>query len=355
MVDLMGEAKAYFYGGTIVLDGVDPRNTSVPTPPFRWSHGKWRTEGYHYPAIRPWLHQAGIQDTVPRWQHLDYTLYDKRQAHDYQTDALTAWQKAGMRGSIVLPTGSGKSCVAVRAIHHVNRSAVVVVPTLDLVHQLYRLLSHSMRTEIGVYYGGEKIIKPITVVTFSSFPSLMEQGNLFALLVVDELHHLSAPAYSEGAIMSPAPYRLGLTATYPSLEEEQRGEGRWRVEDLIGGPVVYQLGVDDLAGEQLATYRTERIRVELTAHERQKYEREVAHYTGFVNQRNLRRDFGAGWLNELQRLSARDRGARAALLARQRVGRLLAGCQGKMQAVDELLREHLTDKVLIFTEANTVA
>jgi superfamily II DNA or RNA helicase len=231
----------------------------------------------------------------------------------------------------------------------------VIVPTIDLLHQFYRLLTHVFHTEIGVYYGGEKILKPITVVTYSSFPSLMEQGNLFALLVADEIHHITAPAYGEGALMSPAPYRLGLTATYPSVEEEQRWEGKWRVEDLVGGPVVYQLRIDDLAGEQLAAYRTQRIRVQLTPSERLEYERDFTHYMRFVNERHLRRDFGAGWLTELQRLSARDREARAALLARQRVGRLLAGCQGKLQAVDELLREHLMDQILIFTEANNVA
>src|SRR5258708_16477017 len=75
----------------------------------------------------------------------------------------------------------------------------------------------------------------------------------------------------------------------------------------------------------------------------------------FVKQRNLLQQYGANWLRELQRLSARDEGARAALLARQRVSRLLAGCQGKLQAVNDLLYEHMDEQMVIFTEANSVA
>lgn len=322
---------------------------------FLWSHGKWRTEAYHYHSLLPWLRQNALHDTIPRWQPLNYTLFDRRQPHDYQTEALLAWQEAGWRGSVVLPTGAGKSYVAIRAIHQLNRSAVIVAPTIDLLHQWYRLLSHAFQTEIGVYYGAEKIIHPLTVTTYSSFANLMaEYGNSYKLLVLDEAHRAGSPAFGEGAVMSAATARLGLTATYPS-EEEQRGFGRWRIDELIGGPIVYALNVDDLAGEQLATYRTQRVRVDLTSEERQRYEREFAQYMGYVHRNNLLRRFGPNWLSELQRLSARDRDARAALLARQRVSRLLAGCQGKLQAVDDLLHEHLNDQVVIFTESNQVA
>ncbi|HET8844851.1 MAG TPA: DEAD/DEAH box helicase family protein [Ktedonobacteraceae bacterium] len=346
--------RAYFYGGTLVLEGFTADEQSLPEA-FLWSHGKWRTEGYHYGNLLPWLRQNTITDTIPRWETLNYTLYDRRQPHDYQTEALVAWQKAGWHGSIVLPTGAGKSYVAIRAIQKINRSAVVVAPTIDLLHQWYRLLSHAFGAEIGVYYGAEKIVHPLTVTTYSSFGNLMaEYGNTYKLLILDEAHRASSPAFGEGAMMSTAVARLGLTATYPS-EAEQQGAGRWRIEELVGGPIVYALNVDDLAGEQLATYRTQRIRVDLTEAERETYDREFAQYMGFVHRHNLLRHFGPNWLSELRRQSARSRDARAALLARQRVSKLLAGCQGKMQAVNDLLYEHMEDQIVIFTESNTVA
>src|SRR5579883_2071912 len=250
--------RVYFYGGTLVLEGASADEADLPAV-FLWSHGKWRTEAYRYHELLPWLRQHVPHSAIPRWQPLNYTLFDGRQPHDYQTEALNAWQQAGARGSIVLPTGAGKSYVAIKAIHQLNRSAVVVAPTIDLLHQWYRLLSHAFHAEIGVYYGGEKIIHPLTVTTYSSFANLMaEYGNAYKLLVLDEAHRAGSPAFGEGALMSIAPARLGLTATYPT-SEEQRGMGRWRLDDLLGGPIVYALSVDDLAGEQLATYRTQRV------------------------------------------------------------------------------------------------
>ncbi|HEX7734645.1 MAG TPA: DEAD/DEAH box helicase family protein [Ktedonobacteraceae bacterium] len=346
--------RAYFYGGTLVLEDVAANEQDLPEV-FLWSHGKWRTEAYHYHELLPWLRQYALHDTIPRWQRLNYPLLERRQPHDYQTEALAAWHTAGERGSIVLPTGAGKSYVAIQAIHQVNRSAVVVAPTIDLLHQWYRLLSHAFQHEIGVYYGGEKIVHPLTVTTYSSFANLMaEYGNYYKLLVLDEAHRAGSPAFGEGAIMSTATARLGLTATYPSAEE-QRGAGRWQIDELLGGPIVYALNVEDLVGEQLATYRTQRLRVDLTTEERALYEREFALAMGYVREHNLLRRFGPNWLSELQRLSARDEGARAALLARQRVSRLLAGCQGKFQALNDLLYEHMHEQIVIFTESNHVA
>jgi superfamily II DNA or RNA helicase len=107
-----------------------------------------------------------------------------------------------------------------------------------------------------------------------------------------------------------------------------------------------------LVGEQLALYRTQRIRVDLTPTERVSYEADHAVYIRFMRERQLQRSHGPYWLHELMRLSATDREARHALLARQRVGRLLSGCEGKFQTVDALMREHAGEQILIFTEYN---
>ena len=55
------------------------------------------------------------------------------------------------------------------------------------------------------------------------------------------------------------------------------------------------------------------------------------------------------------RLSTFDRAARRAVLARQRIQRLLAGAEEKLAVLDKLLRETRQERVLIFTENNAVA
>ena len=345
----MTKPSLSFQGGTLVLYGVDQDET-VP-PVFQWIKARWRCEAYHYATLAPWLKAQAIHDTVPRWQALDLTLHDQRDPHDYQVAALQAWANANNLGSIVLPTGAGKTFVAIHAIQRVNRSTLVVAPTIDLLHQWYARLSNAFASEVGVYYGGEKNVKPITVTTYHSAGDLMaHSGNTFKLIIYDEVHHLPAPSWGETALMSPAPFRLGLTATYPSAEEQRAG--RWSLDHLIG-PILYEKRIDELAGKQLADYRTERIRVELTAAERQQYDAAYTVYARFIKERKLYLH-GPRWWLELMRLSSLDPQARAAALAHQSLGRLLSAATEKLAALDRLLQEHRQEHVLIFTESNDV-
>ena len=357
---LANEAQLTFQGGTLVLYEI-ARTADVP-PLFRWVKARWRCEAYHYPALDEWLHSHGIRDRVPRWHPLNYNLQDPREPHDYQVEALQAWQLCGARGSIVLPTGAGKTFVAIHAIQRMNCNTLVVAPTIDLLHQWYARLVNAFQTEVGVYYGAEKAVKPLTVTTYHSAGDLMANaGNLFKLIIYDEVHHLPAPNWGETALMSPAPFRLGLTATYPdatlssSLPSSARSGGqgeRFELERLIG-PIVYEKRIDDLVGKQLADYRTEHIRVELTADERTRYEADHALYARFVRERGLYR-MGPRWWSELMRLSSLDEAARHAMLAHQRLSRLLASAANKLDALDRLLQEHAHEHILIFTESNEV-
>jgi superfamily II DNA or RNA helicase len=339
-----------FQGGTLVLRDVGTQER--PPAPFKLIKERWRCEGYHYGSLQPYLQEQDVRDIVPRWQPLNLKMQEMREPHDYQVAALAAWDRAGRRGSIVLPTGAGKTFVAIQAINRVNRSTVVVAPTIDLLHQWYARLVNAFACDVGVYYSGEKKVLPLTVTTYHSAGDLMtDYGNAFKLIIFDEVHHLPAPSWGEAALMAPAPFRLGLTATYP--EEHEQANGRWRVDDLIG-PIVYTKRIEELVGQQLAHYRTQRLRIDLSAEERARYDADYAIYMGFVRSRQLQRSHGAGWLMELMRLSAIDTQARRALLARQRLLQLLGSCEGKFTALDALLREYATERVLVFTEHNAM-
>ena len=339
-----------FQGGTLVLRDVGTQER--PPAPFKLIKERWRCEGYHYGSLQPYLQEQDVRDSVPRWQPLNLKMQEMREPHDYQVAAMAAWDRAWRRGSIVLPTGAGKTFVAIQAINHVNRSTVVVAPTIDLLHQWYARLVNAFACDVGVYYSGEKKVLPLTVTTYHSAGDLMaDYGNAFKLIIFDEVHHLPAPSWGEAALMAPAPFRLGLTATYP--EEHEQANGRWRVDDLIG-PIVYTKRIEELVGQQLAHYRTQRLRIDLSAEERAHYDADYAIYMGFVRSRQLQRSHGAGWLMELMRLSAFDTQARRALLARQRLLQLLGRCEGKFTALNALLREYATERVLVFTEHNAM-
>ena len=114
----------------------------------------------------------------------------------YQKEALGAWRRDGLRGVVVLPTGAGKTAVAVSAMERVGRSTLVVVPTLALLKQWYSVLQDAFggSVTIGLLGGGYHEITPLTVTTYdSAYIHAERYGDRFALVVYDEVHHLPAP------------------------------------------------------------------------------------------------------------------------------------------------------------------
>ncbi|MCP4111473.1 MAG: DEAD/DEAH box helicase family protein [Desulfobacteraceae bacterium] len=216
--------RARYVGGTIVLDNVDQ---DAGTPDFfQWYQDKWRCPAFHYRTVRTWLKEHSIRNIVPRWQNLNISFNNSRQPHPYQTEALNVWTDLGCWGSVVLPTGAGKTLLALKAIVKTSVSALVIVPTIDLVHQWYACLDNAFGKSIapiGVWYGLEKEIRPVTVTTYhSAWSNAEEFGNQFKLLIFDEIHHLPAPSWHEIALMNAAPFRLGLTATYPESDKQNQ-------------------------------------------------------------------------------------------------------------------------------------
>lgn len=343
--------KAYFLGGTIVLDGIDP--TITPPEPFQWLNHRWRCPAVHYRVIRDWLYNNDIRNAIPRWENLTLTLHDRRQAHDYQTEALQAWHTADRWGSVVLPTGAGKTFLALRAIAETAVSTLVVVPTVDLLHQWYARLENGFQQPIGVWYGTEKRKEAITVTTYPSAWAHAETfGNQFKLLVFDEIHHLPAPSWHEIALLCAAPYRLGLTATYP---HDTADSDRAALLTQLVGPLVYQKHIDELTGDQLAEYRTERIRVDLTPTERAAYDEAHAIYIGYVRESKLRERHGPDWWDVFNQRSAIEADARRARVAELKLKEIVHQAQGKLNVLDRLLREHYDTPMLVFTAHNSFA
>jgi superfamily II DNA or RNA helicase len=364
--------QAYFLGGTIVLDNVGQE--ADPPEPFQWLKAKWRCPAVHYRTARSWLKQQNIRNNIPRWRNLTLNLRDDRQPHSFQAEALQAWLQTDRWGSVVLPTGAGKTFLALQAIAACNVSTLVVVPTLDLLHQWYARLENAFGAPVGVWYGQEKRLEPITVTTYpSAWAHCEDLGNQFKLLVFDEIHHLPAPSWHEIALMCAAPYRLGLTATYPQsklgIAEKNRetkakeqltpfaavGNDPAKLLDELVGPVVYRKKIDDLTGEQLAEYRTERIRVDLTPVERKDYDTAYATYTGYVREARLRESHGSHWWHEFTRRSAYQAEARRAKVAELTLKGIVHQARGKLVVLDRLLREHRDEYMLIFTAYNRLA
>jgi superfamily II DNA or RNA helicase len=289
------------------------------------------------------------EDRARRYAELDEGARVKREPRPYQSEALEAWRNARGRGVVVLPTGAGKSHVAILAIDDRRRSALVVAPTLDLVRQWYDLLRLSFGGPIGLVGGGSHEVASLTVTTYdSAFLHMDHLGNRFGLVVFDECHHLPSGSYALAARASIAPYRLGLTAT------PERGDGRDVDLDALIGPIVYRKDIVELSGNYLADYDVERVAIELTLDERRTYEAERALYRGFLSRHGIRMSSPAGW-GEFILHSSRSAEGRRAMTAYRTQRRLAFAASAKLDYLGHLLTQHRSDRAILFTEDNAAA
>lgn len=339
-----------FSGGTIELRGVPE---GACPPPLVWDE---RTASHRAPAVAyaeamRALHRAGIacEDQARQYTELAEGARVSRAPRPYQREALDAWLKGKGRGVVVLPTGAGKTQVALMAIAEKRRSTLVVAPTLDLVRQWYDLLRTSFAQPVGVIGGGDYELQPLTVTTYDSAYLHMEHiGARFGLAVFDECHHLPGATYALAARLALAPFRLGLTAT------PERGDGRHReLEDLIG-PIVYRKEINELSGDYLSDYDTETIVVDLSAAERAEYEAERALYRAFVVRHGIRMKDPSGW-SEFVRVSARSEEGVRAMAAFRRQRELALAAPAKLDYVEHLLEVHRDDRMILFTQDNATA
>jgi superfamily II DNA or RNA helicase len=338
-----------FDGGTVVVTGsaaglaeslpgcrMDPRTKTV------------RAEARHYRAIVEYLRHQSIayRDDARAYEPARWTLRTSRDPFPHQTEAVDTWWRAGGRGVVVLPTGTGKTHLAVLAIHRAARPTLVVTPTIDLLNQWYSELLLAFDVPVGLMGGGYHDLQKLTVSTYdSAYIHLERWGNCFGLLVFDECHHLPGPAYMAAALGSLAPYRLGLTAT------PERADGQEiLLPDLIG-PILYRREIKQLAGDFLAEYRIDRLYVELSDEEQKRYHEARGRYRRFLEQENISISGPHGWQRFLQ-ATCRSAEGRAAFLAYREQRRIAMAAPAKLQLLERLLDRHRRDRVLIFTYDN---
>lgn len=338
-----------FDGGTLTISG-GPETMLATLPECRLDprSGTFRAEARWYRRLVEHLRQHKIpyRDEARLFQPTPWPLRKKRPPFPHQVEGLETWWQSGARGVVVLPTGTGKTYLALLAIERTGRPTLVATPTIDLLHQWYAELQDGFEVPIGLLGGGHYDLQPLTVTTYdSAFLHLERWGNRYGLLVFDECHHLPGPSYLLAAVGSIAPFRLGLTAT------PERADGRDHLLPELIGPVVYRREIKQLAGEFLAEYRVQRVDVELSPEERQRYQEARARYRRFVEEQGISLGSPQGWQRFLQ-ATCRSPEGRAAFQAYREQKRLAMAAPAKLNVLQQLLARHSHDRILIFTYDN---
>ncbi|MBP0004301.1 MAG: DEAD/DEAH box helicase family protein [Cyanobacteria bacterium SBC] len=336
------------------------RGTLLLHPPPRgkaWiDFATWddRVEKFRVPAIdyRPLVEalrdsDTPFEDNAREFIPLDLNARLEMTPYPHQAEALEAWKQAGRRGVVVLPTAAGKTYLAQLCLEQTPRSTLIVVPTLDLMHQWYaHLLAAFPDAEVGLLGGGSHDRSQILVATYDSAAIHAEHiGDRYGFLIFDECHHLPTEFYRVIAEYSIAPYRLGLSAT------PERSDGKHKDLQVLIGEEVYRRSPEDLAGHTLAEHRIEQIKVKLSDLERQRYDELIAIRNEFLQQSRLSLGSLQGWQNFV-RASAKSVQGRRAMKAHHKAKSIALGTDAKLRVLADLLTEHYPEPILIFTNDN---
>ena len=155
----------------------------------------------------------------------------------YQRDWVSRFVEA-KSGVLVGPPGSGKTVAALGVMAAIGGETLVLVPSRELAEQWReQILEHTTLTDeqIGLYHGGEKRIRPVTIATYQTAGMdrhrMLFDERRWGLVVYDEVHHIPSPIHRRSADLQ-TKHRLGLSAT-PIREDDREKE----IFTLIGPPI----------------------------------------------------------------------------------------------------------------------
>ena len=196
--------------------------------------------------------------------------------YTWQSKAIQAWEDADQRGTVMAPTGSGKTRVATTIISDWRRNAlekqegygiVVVVPTVRLMKQWYDVMTNElMMDRVGRYGGGhlDRHLSVLVAVVNSARKLYFSSPN--TLLICDEAHRMATER--NRVIFSNMTHDavLGLSAT------PDRADGK-DVTHLTGD-VVYRLGYTQAVEDGvIPEFTVNIVQTKLNGFERGKYKK----------------------------------------------------------------------------------
>jgi superfamily II DNA or RNA helicase len=326
---------------------------------WRWDAriSAWRAHAIEYAGARAALADRlgpRFRDDVfenggrPHPRRVSWSAVDLPALRPEQQAALSAWRDAGCRGQVVMPTGTGKTEVALAAMAAARPATLVVAPIRDLMYQWHRRILRGLGFDAGVVGDTRFDTRPVTVTTYdSAYAHMGALGATFELVVFDEMHHLPGPCRREAALLSAAPMRLGLSAT------PERSDGLHADLDDLIGPVVYRQDISDARGRTLADYSVVRIPVALTDAEQARYDDASRLVRSFIVERQKEQK-SYTW-RDLCAESGSDPAARRAQKAYWHKQAIEARAAEKLRVLEDLFRLHAGERVIVFAGSNAMA
>lgn len=157
------------------------------------------------------------------------------QLRSYQKEALNAFKGNGI---LCLGCGRGKTSCAIAIAARYKRRTLVIVHKEVLANQWAdRINQFCPGVKVGRIQGdvwdteAPFVVAMIQTLCVREFPR--ESFDQFGLVIVDEAHHIGAPAFSQVMLLMKPEYTLGLSAT------PERKDGLTKILYWFLGPIFY--------------------------------------------------------------------------------------------------------------------
>ncbi|MFW6110856.1 MAG: DEAD/DEAH box helicase [Thermoproteota archaeon] len=257
---------------------------------------------------------------------LPYNLEKNFELYDFQKEAYQEWLKAKEFATVVMPTGGGKTYVALKSIVDKPVNTLICVITEQLMNQWGRMLKELCDVPangLGYYFARKHEIKPITIGMYHSLSSnIVKEGGkklreYFDRVIFDEGHHVAAKTFKNVAFNLQAPIRMCLSAT------PERWDGNEKLIYFASGEKCYFIDYPTLVEKEIVapldkfTYT-----VPLTEQEKKS-------------------------IQSIEKQERRDRGG--SLKYYHQKARINLQAKNKLPAINKILEKHEGEKIFIFT------
>jgi superfamily II DNA or RNA helicase len=274
----------------------------------------------------------------------DITIHKPYKLYQFQQEAVEAWIANNNQGTIILPTGGGKSVVAIDIIQRLQLNTLIVVPTLVLFQQWKERIIEFLNFPsdlIGFWGGGDREIKPITIVTYeSAYLHATSLRECFGLLILDEAHHIGSPSHKQIVDAYLTKFRLALTATL------SKKESSYDILMTRGfGPIVYEKTPDGLKSKKVIS-EFELITLTVPLSNPERYTEEMKIFQNYIKRKKL---YGNVFQQIIFRVN-QDIEADRALKAYNNARKFAFAGHHKLSLIEEILKKHPNEKILIFSD-----
>lgn len=166
---------------------------------------------FHEHNINPKIIDDRISNTITYPEKLNEV-----ELRSYQQRAVNSAMKFD-QGTIVSPTGSGKSLIGLEIIRQRGQKALIIVHRKELAIQWKNLIKDRLGIKSGFIGDGEWAVENITVALIQSYSSQVNRvraiANDFGTIIVDECHHIPSASFFNVLGILNGKYRYGLSAT----------------------------------------------------------------------------------------------------------------------------------------------